>query len=125
MELIESMAIKYANFIEKKLQESQEPFVIVCYTKDNYKDLLRQSIFTYEDHMQLVKSVAEILAKKGLADRIEFEYIEASEYWRWIAKKQFPDTETVRALFAKLKKFGKLDSPIELNDEMKKDFLET
>ena len=95
-------------------------FILLATNLEAKMNSLSEIYFTTERYL-----FPEILAKKGLADRIEFEYIEASEYWRWIAKKQFPDTETVRALFAKLKKFGKLDSPIELNDDMKKDFLET
>ena len=116
----EALARNAAVAISMKLKEAG--FVVIAsYTRENYNELNRDpNDLTYEEHMRLIKMVGEIITKLGFSDKVAFQNVDASEYWRWIAKRNLPDNRAVRGLFAELKYSGKLDSDIEGIEDLQK-----
>ena len=98
--------------IETKSRGKLVKIVIATYDRENYAELNREpGEMGYEEHVLTVERTRELLDAEGIADLVVFQPIEASEYWRWIAKNGLPDDRKSRAAFANLKYGGATDAP--------------
>lgn len=117
---IDALARFALKAIAAKIQ--QAGFVVIAsYTRENYEELNRDpNELSFDQHMELIKKVGELVAKLGFEDKVAFQDVDASEYWRWIAKRDLPDNRAVRGLFSELKYSGKLDSEIKGIEDLRK-----
>lgn len=117
---IDALAIRSVFAILRQIQKTG--FVVIAsYTRENYEELNRDpNELSFNQHMELIKKVGELVAKLGFEDKVAFQNVDASEYWRWIAKRSLPDNRAVRGLFAELKYSGKLDSEIKGIEDLQK-----
>ena len=93
--------------------DAPDKVVIASYTPENYAELNRgPGEMTYDEHMRTIKAVAELLTRAGIADRVVFQDVDASEYWRWLARNRIPDSRPARGMFADLKYHGKTEEHV-------------
>ena len=85
-----------------------DKIVLAAYSdREEYNELHKApGELSYDDHQRLLRIVAESLVGLKLHDRVVFQEIGSSEYYRWLAKEKLTDSQAARARFAN-EKYGR------------------
>ena len=85
-----------------------DKIVLATYNREEYNELHKApGELSYDDHQKLLRIVSESLVGLKIHDRVVFQEIESSEYYRWLAKEKLTDSQAARARFAN-EKYGKI-----------------